>query len=94
MPHKSKHKQQFRKQPAAPAAMPITDTAGAPPAVTPAVKAAVIKPKTGATAQSLAAIGPSRYPFLNSEMKWIGIFAGIVVVVLIILKVILPLFNI
>jgi hypothetical protein len=94
MPHKSKHKQQFRKQQTATATMPVTETTGAAPEVSPAVKAAVIKPRPGATAQSLAAINASRYPFLTSEVKWIGILAGIVVVILIILKIILPLFNI
>ena len=96
MPHKSKHKQQFRKQPiAAPVATAAVTTApGAAPSVTPApmVKAAAAKPRAGTNPQSLAPIGVARYPFLTSEMKWIGIFALIIIVIMAILKVILPLF--
>ena len=100
MPHKSKHKQQFRKQPAAPAAQPVSAAVpGTTPATTPMVKTAAatvrpatVKPRAGATPHSLAAIGPARYPFLTSEIKWIGIFAVIIIVFMAILKVILPLF--
>ena len=99
MPHKSKHKQQFKKQISSPVPLQdksvqsMTAATGTLGGITaPPMKAAAVKPKSGASAQSLAAIGPARYPFLTSEMKWIGIFAGVVIIILIILKVILPLF--
>jgi hypothetical protein len=48
------------------------------------------RPKTAAQTQSLAAIGVARYPFLTSEMKWIGIFAGVIVVLIIIAAIVVP----
>ena len=95
MPHKSKHKQQFRKKQVAPSVKQVNDsTTSVTMATNIAVKAPVAKPKTGTNAQALIAVGPARYPFLAAEVKWIGVSAGIIVIIMILLKVILPLFNI
>jgi len=96
MPHKPKHRQLHRREKkhhvAPPVALPQTLETGASQAVPPTFKATVAKPKTGAPVQSIAAIGAARYPYMTSEIKWIGIFAGIVVVILIILALVLPRF--
>jgi len=92
MPHKSKHKH-YRTEPKLPAA-PVTGQTPAPGVQMSKAPAAPVRPaarpKTGAPAQSLAAIGATRYPFLTSEMKWIGIFAGIIVVLIVILAIVVP----
>jgi hypothetical protein len=105
MPHKSKHKQQFRQKTiiAAPQTSreqivpPGPTTEVAVTNITKATVAAPLKvatkqPKTQGNPLLAAAIGPARYPFLASEIKWIGIFALIIIVLLIIAKIVVPQF--
>jgi len=99
MPQKGKHKPPHRrekkqrtaaattsvqktvKQPAAAAPRPAPDqTSGVTP-----VKVAKVAP-----AQTVASLTQSRYPYLASELKWIGIIFAFIFVLLIILAIFLP----
>jgi hypothetical protein len=95
MPHKAKFKQQHRREKKkSTGSRPPQSQAHdlrAQPSVSP-IKASNTKTKPTAPAQSIAAIGATRYPYMIHEMKWIGIFSGIIAVILIVLSLVLPRF--
>jgi hypothetical protein len=95
MPNKSKHKhyrREQRPQTTVPLSSQQAETPKAPDSSTATVSPIrpISRPKTSAPVQSLAAVGASRYPYLTSEIKWIGIFAGIIVVLIIIIAILVP----
>ena len=81
-PHHSKKSKAMMRQSGTP--LPQQASAVAPkPAES--VKAPSV-PKAGATSE---AVTPLRYPYVTGELKRIGILAGIIIVVLIVLSIVL-----
>ncbi len=102
MPHKSKHHMPHRKErkPEAPAAVSAPAAGSASPAVQQASSVPPVKlvyrpsvPRTRAGAPvNMAALGATRYPFLTAELKWIGIFSLIILILLVVASLIVPRF--
>ncbi len=95
MPHKSKFKQQHKKEKrknveSHPSQIQKNETGGQQ--TVSAIKVSPVKPKPAAPVQSIAVVGATRYPYMTSEIKWIGIFTGIIIVVLIVLAIVVPRF--
>jgi membrane protein insertase Oxa1/YidC/SpoIIIJ len=95
MPHKTKFKQQHRKDKKKytdhQMSQGQTQEAGSQATISP-VKSTYVKPKSNAPVQSIAAVGATRYPYMISEVKWISIFTGIIIIILIALALVLPRF--
>ena len=95
MPNKAKFKQQHRKVKKKYTDNQLsksqTQEAGSQATISP-VKSTYLKPKSSDPIQSIAAVGVTRYPYMTSEVKWIGIFTGIIIIILIILALVLPRF--
>jgi len=99
MPQKGKHRpphRQEKKQRAAATTAPLQKTVQPPAAG--AIKAAPAQP-SGVTpvkvakvapAQTVASLTQSRYPYLSSELKWIGLIFLCIFIVLVVLAVFLP----
>jgi hypothetical protein len=95
MPHKAKFKQQHRKDKKKYADHQLsqgqTHEASSPATIS-SIKSTYVKPKSSTPVQSIAAVGVTRYPYMISELKWIGIFTGIIIFILIIIALVLPRF--
>ena len=87
MPKKPRHgkalqtKKKKKRQPAvaAPAALPVTALKDAPAVLAPVSSAPVTKAKVRAV----------KYPYVTAELQRIGIFAGAIVVILVVLALVL-----
>jgi hypothetical protein len=95
MPHKAKFKQQHRKEKKKYADRQLSQGQtheASPPTTLSSVKSTYVKPKSSAPVQSIAAVGATRYPYMISELKWIGIFTGTIIFILIVVALVLPRF--
>ena len=97
MPRKAKHKQLPRRKEKKRQEHPSVvsqrqQLPEAPASSKEETRPGTAKPKVRIPVQSIAATGISRYPYMTSEIKWIGILAGIMVAILIILAFILSRF--
>lgn len=98
MPQKGKHRPPHRREKKQHTRVPVQNTqtatktteaphAAAVPKASPAAK---VTGRTGYTGQTSASLTKARYPYLISEMKWIGIVAATIIILLIILAVVIP----
>ena len=86
---KHQSKKSKAKQRSADGFVPQTVTSASQPAVAAGVSAPPVKVHTAGKARAAAASGTVRYPYITAELKRIGILAGIMLVILIVLALVL-----